>query len=87
MTVQGAIINKQGVTFGVLVVGRHELDDRNRRDQCRRSGQQVWGPVPIVLMAQDARGAPTYEGPEDLSRFLAALPVSQLPIRRWSTAA
>ena len=43
--------------------------------------------MPIVLMAQDARGAPTYEGPEDLSRFLAALPVAQLPIRRWSTAA
>jgi hypothetical protein len=87
MTVDGAIINKQGVTFGVLVVDRHELDDRIRRDQCRRSGQRVWGALPIVLMAQDARGAPIYEGPEDLSRFLAALPVAQLPIRRWSTAA
>lgn len=87
MTVEGAIINKQGVTFGVLVVDRHELDDRTRRHQCRREGESVWGPMPIVLMAQDARGAPTYEGPEDLSRFVAALPFSQLPIRRWSTAA
>lgn len=87
MNFEGALIREQGVTFGVLVVRQHVMNDPAARDQARAFGQRAWGPVPMVLMAQDARGRPVYHGRDDLVRFLANLFIRQIPWRRWSVAA
>ena len=56
-TFDGAVIQEQGVTFGLLTVKQHVLRDQSAQRQMRGFGTRVWGRVPIVLMAQDPRHA------------------------------
>lgn len=87
MKFQGAVIKEQGVTFGVLVVKPHVLNDSTRAAEMRRFGVKAWGQIPIVLMAQDGRGRPTYNGKPDLVRFLANIFMEQIPWQDWNIAA
>lgn len=83
MCVQGAVIREQGQTFAVVVVKPHVV-------QCRTSAARAiaeFGPVfgvPIVLMAQDGRGRPTYYGRPDIARFMAKVPVRAIPWREYT---
>ena len=87
MTFEGALVKEQGVTLGIVVVAPHVLHDASARGRARAFGEGVWRSVPIVLMAQDAHGTPTYWGRPDLVRFLANLHMTQIPWKRWSIAA
>ena len=64
MSFDGALIKEQGVTFAIVVVKPHVLSSTNK-EAVRRSFSQYFGNVPTVLMAQDARGIPTYDGRKD----------------------
>jgi hypothetical protein len=86
MNFEGAVVKEQGVTFGVLVVKPHVLNDPTRRAEMRSFGVKAWGRMPIVLMAQDARKVATYQGRPDLAGFLAKLQISQIPWKRWTIA-
>ena len=81
---EGAVISEQGVKFGLLVVKPHVLHNQTAQYQMRRFGAKAWGRLPIVLMAQDGRGSPTYYGRPDLSRFLANTPLGAIPWRRYT---
>jgi hypothetical protein len=48
---------------------------------------QAFGPIPIVLMAQDGRGVPTYQGRPDIVRFLSNVFVEQIPWQRYTLSA
>lgn len=50
MTFQGALIKEQGVTFAVVVVKRHVVDNRMEAQSAIRGFQPVFPGVPIVLM-------------------------------------
>lgn len=39
---------------------------------------------PVVLMAQDSRGTPTYWGRPDLSEYMAATPLEAIPWQRFT---
>ena len=80
MRFQGAVIKEQGVTFGVLIVKQHILNDLTRRDALVLEGSRLFGGIPTVLMAQDANGTPTYYGRSDISKFMASVPVEAV---RW----
>lgn len=80
MRFQGAVINEQGVTFGVLIVKQHILNDLTRRDALVSEGSRLFGGIPTVLMAQDFNGTPTYYGRSDISRFMASVPLEAV---RW----
>ena len=84
MTFDGAVITEQGVTFGVLIVKPHILHDAQRQRQLRGFGTRVWGRKPIVLMAQDSRGTPTYQGRRDIVQFLAKIDTRRIPFKRWT---
>ena len=84
MTFQGSLIKEQGVTFGIVVVKPTVLHNSNDANTMRRFGTHVFGPVPIVLMAQDARGVPTYSGRPDIVRFLARVPLYTIPWRQYT---
>jgi hypothetical protein len=85
MQFQGALIKEQGVTFAIVVVKRHILSNRPEADKLIRSFQQnVFGGVPVVLMAQDMRGAPTYYGRSDIARFMSRVALSQVPWKQYS---
>ena len=84
MKIQGAVITEQGTTFAIVVVKKNILDRRNQADRMIREFQPVFGGVPVVLMAQDHRGAPRYYGQKDIARFMADVPMSAVPWREYT---
>ena len=62
MQFQGAVITEQGVTFGILIVQQHVLNDPTRRDGLVLQASRLFDGIPTVLMTQDFNGTPTYYG-------------------------
>jgi len=87
MEFEGAKITEQGVTFGIVIVKPQVLSSSQEQARARALGTQAFGPVPIVLMAQDGRGVPTYQGRPDIVRFLSNILVEQIPWQRYTLSA
>ena len=87
MQFEGAVITEQGVTFGIIVVKQHVLSCPSAQDEMRRFGLGAFGPMPIVLMAQDSHGTPTYQGRTDIVKFLANIFVEQIPWQQYTLSA
>lgn len=87
MKFQGAVIREQGVTFGIIVVKQHVLHSPNARVSIQNFGVQTFGPIPIVLMAQNSRGIPTYWGRSDIVNFLSKVPSYCIPWKEYTIAA
>ena len=86
MTFDGAVIKEQGVTFGIIVVNPHVLDDTACRDRVVAQAAQAFGGVPTVLMAQQHSQA-RYYGRTDLVRFMAGVPLAAVPWKRYQLGA
>jgi hypothetical protein len=86
MQFEGAHITEQGVTFGIISVKPHVLNNPNDQTGMRAFGTQVFGRVPIVLMAQDSRGVATFQGRPDLVRFLARIDLSRIPWKKYTVS-
>jgi hypothetical protein len=84
MDFDGAKVTEQGVTFGIVIVKPHVLNSSQEQVGVRALGTQAFGPIPIVLMAQDSRGVPTYNGRPDIVRFLSNIFVEQIPWQHYS---
>jgi hypothetical protein len=84
MQIDAALVKEQGVEFAVVVVKPSVLSSPTLRDDLQTACQRYWPQTPIVLMAQDPRGTPKYYGRSDIVRFLASIPSSALPWRRWT---
>ena len=84
MTFQGAVIREQGVTFAVVIVKKHVIDSSTEAGRAIAAFQPVFPGLPVVLMAQDARGTPTYFGRQDIARFLASVPLSAIPWKEYT---
>lgn len=86
MRFQGAVIREQGITFGIVIVKPHVLQDPTSRAAMQDFGIETFGPIPIVLMAQNSRGIPTYWGRSDIVRFLSRVPLRSIPWKEYSIA-
>ena len=84
MTIEGAVIREQDVTFAVVVVKGHVLNNSFESDRAIRSFQPLFPGLPVVLMAQDHRGTPTYYGRRDISQFMSNVALSRVPWKRYS---
>ena len=84
MSFDAAIVKEQGVTFAVIAVKRRIVDSPHDRNEAADAAQFQFPGMPIVLMAQDGRGRPTFWGRQDIVRFLSRVPVAALPWRRFS---
>lgn len=84
MEIQGSVIREQGVTFAVVVVKPHVLDSTDDANRVARSFVPVFGLMPIILMAQDSRGTPTWYGRRDIVRFLRNVPLSAIPWKKYT---
>ena len=84
MQFEGAVIKEQGVTFAIIVVKAHVLNNSIECDKARRSFRNIFPGVPIVLMAQDSRGVPTYQGRPDIVRFLSKVHPSRIPWKMYN---
>ena len=83
MRVQGAVVREQGQTFATVIVKPNVVQDRAAATDAIRSFTPVFG-VPIVLMAQDSKGRPTYYGRDDIARFLASVPLRAISWREYT---
>ena len=84
MRFQGAVIKEQGVTFAVVIVKKHVVDNKFEADRAILSFQPLFPRIPVVLMAQDSRGIPTYYGRRDIARFMANVSLSAVPWKEYT---
>lgn len=84
MQFEGAVIREQNVTFAIVIVKRHVVDDRIQANNAIRAFGPAFPGLPVVLMAQDSRGTPTYFGRRDISQFLASVPLNAIPWKRYT---
>jgi hypothetical protein len=83
-TFTGSVIKEQGVTFGIVIVKPNVLQNRTEAQRTIDAFEsQVFG-CPTVLMTQNGRGAPTYYGRKDIVRFLANVPLSSIPWKKYT---
>jgi hypothetical protein len=80
----GAVIREQGVTFAAVAVRPTILQNSQQATDAIASFQPAFPGLPIVLMAQDGRGRPTYYGRRDISQFMARVPLGSIPWRRYT---
>ena len=81
MKVYGAIIKEQVDTFSIIIVKPHVLNKDSEANSFRNAMSSVF-PSPIILMAQDSHGTPTYQGRKDIVNFLANIDLARIP---WKT--
>ncbi|MGQ3300280.1 hypothetical protein [Reyranella sp.] len=81
---EGAVIREQGVTFAIVVVRQSVLQSTSEANRAIQSFQPAFPGMPVVLMAQDGQGRPTYFGRRDLSQFMANVPLQAVPWKRYT---
>ncbi len=84
MTFQGAVINEQGITFAVVIVKKRVIDNGSEASNAVQAFQGVFTGMPVILMAQDSRGVPTYYGRRDIARFMANVPLRAIPWKEYT---
>ncbi len=82
MTIHGAVIIEQGVTFAVISVNASVTRYTARLVQVRRELSQFFPNMPIILMSQDRDGTPHFYGRKDIVEFLKSIRLDQIP---WKT--
>mgnify|MGYP000847892914 CR=1 FL=1 len=82
MTIHGAVIKEQDVTFAIISVKPEVTRYTVRITAARQELAAFFPNMPIVLMSQDASGAPHYYGRKDIVEFLQTIRLSQIP---WKT--
>lgn len=85
MQFDGAVIKEQGVTFAVVVVKKHIIDNPITARNAQASFGRMFPGMPVVLMAQNHAGRPTYWGRADIAKFLSRTPMSSIPWKRYGT--
>ncbi len=85
MSFDGAVIKEQGVTFAIAVVKPYILHSSDK-EKVRASYARVFGNMPIILMAQNSHGIPTYDGRRDIVNFLAGIHPARIPWNRYTVS-
>lgn len=86
MKFQGAVIKEQGVTFAIVIVKKHVIDNQSTANEAIRSFQQYFPGLPLVLMAQNSQGTPTYFGRTDIAKFMANTPIHAVPWKEYTAS-
>jgi len=84
MKIQGAVITEQGVTFAIVIVKSHVMHSQSECQEAALCFSAYFPDVPIILMAQDGRGIPTYWGRRDIVNFLAKVHTSRIPWKEYT---
>lgn len=84
MTFEGAVVREQGVTFALVVVKHHVVQNRSEAQRAIAAFQPCFPSNPVVLVGQDSRGVPTYFGRPDIARFMANVPMQSVPWKRYT---
>ncbi len=83
MTIHGAVIIEQGVTFAIIAVKQSVTMYTARMVQTRHELAQFFPNMPIILMSQDNSGTPHYYGRKDIVEFLKTVRLDQIPWKEY----
>jgi hypothetical protein len=83
MTLHGAVIIEQGVTFAIFSVRPSVTQYTVRATAFRREIAPFFPNLPIILMSQDNNGTPHYYGRRDITDFLKTIRVGQIPWKEY----
>ena len=83
MTIHGAVIIEQGVTFAIVAVRSTVTQYTVRSIRMRRALSVYFPNRPIILMSQDANGEPHYYGRKDIVDFLKTIRLDQIPWKEY----
>ena len=87
MTFQGAVVREQNVTFAIVIVKPHVLQSSSECADAITGFQPVFPGLPVILMAQDSRGVPSYRSVQEndhIVRFLANRLLEEIPWKEYS---
>lgn len=85
MTLDGAVLNEQGVTFALATVPPAFLKNPNEAEELRSNlERQFFRGLPVLLMARDWTGMPSYYGDAECSRVMHAIHVSRIAWSRYT---
>ena len=85
MQFDGALVKEQVVCFAIAVVKPHVLNSATK-ESVRSGFKRYFGQVPIILMAQNSRGTPIYDGRRDIVKFLAGIHPARIPWKRYTVS-
>jgi hypothetical protein len=83
MQVTGAVIRERGVAFAIVAVKPYVIQNSHEAQNTIAGFAPIFG-VPVVLMAQDGRGQPTYYGRRDIAEFMSHVPIEAIPWRQYT---
>lgn len=86
MSLTAAVVREQGVEFAVVIVKPHVIQNQYEASEAIAAFSPLFDHRPVVLMAQDARGTPTYRGRRDIVNFLANIAFQRLPWKKYQVS-
>lgn len=86
MTFQGAVVKEQGVTFAIVIVKKSVIDNPTEARSAIDSFRPLFPGLPVILMAQNHGGVPTYYGRKDIAKFLASVPLRAIPWKEYTVS-
>ena len=86
MRFQCALIKEQGQSFAIVIVKPHVLQSHSSINDARNAFSRFFPGVPIILMAYISNSVPTFQGREDIVRFLVKVPTSTIPWKEFTAA-
>lgn len=84
MNFDAAVITEKGVTFVIVIVKPEVLKYDFTINEARKAFSKYFPGMPVVLMAQESATVPTYQGREDLVKFLKNVDFMLLPWKQYS---
>ncbi len=81
--VQAAAISLQGCQFVVVLVPMTLITSPGEADMAVDDLQPYFEGVPVVLMAQNEDGSPSYYGDSQLLGMLAGIPIERMPWKEY----
>ena len=84
MKFEGAVIKEQGITFVIVIVAKHTVDNPGEADRAIASFEAFFPGNPIILMAQDETGRPFYYGRQDIADFMTNVPLKNIPWKEYT---
>ena len=83
MTIEGAVIIEQGVTFALIHVDPSVTAYTVKSTQTRRALMRFFPGMPIILMSLTPAGEPRDYGRKDIVEFLSGIRLNQIPWKQY----
>jgi hypothetical protein len=83
MKIKGAILKEQNVKFAVVETTTATLKSQSDMNMIKQKFAPLFGTIPVIFMARNAKGIPVFIGRKDIVDFLSNNDVNKIPWREF----